>query len=255
VVSLAYTLAVFSDIHANIVALDTVLEDIRTQFPEVTEYLCPGDLVGYGPNPREVIQRVFNEKKLKAISKGNHDHGVGLGRGGVSKHYQKYIKNFNSYAQEAIQSHVKTLTTEEKNNLYRLPSSQTCLHQGYKTQIALIHGSPEYPLDEYVFPETQQQKSLFPFMELFEVGVLLLGHTHIPFVDTLDSESGPLLICNPGSVGQPRDRDPRASYAVIDMENYSAEIVRVDYDISAVQAEILNAGLPAYLAERLALGK
>ncbi|MFW9854755.1 MAG: metallophosphoesterase family protein [Candidatus Thorarchaeota archaeon] len=252
---MAYTLAVFSDIHSNIVALDTVLEDIESQFSEVTEYLCPGDLVGYGPNPREVLQRVFKEEKLIAISKGNHDHGVGLGRGGDSTHYQKYIKKFNTYAQEAIRWHVELLTTEEKNSVYKLPSSQTCLHQGYKTQIALIHGSPEYPLDEYVFPGSQQQKSLFPFMELFEVGVLLLGHTHIPFVDTMESEKGPLLMCNPGSVGQPRDRDPRASYAVIDMDDCSAEIIRVEYDIPKVQSDILSVGLPTYLAERLAQGK
>ncbi|MFX0186090.1 MAG: metallophosphoesterase family protein, partial [Candidatus Hodarchaeota archaeon] len=176
-----YTLAVISDIHANIVAFEAVLNDIKIQFPEVTEYLCPGDLVGYGPNPEEVIDRVFSENKISAITKGNHDHGVGLSRDQVN--FEKYLAKFNKYAQHAVQHHVHLLSDEEKSFLYQLPTSRTCLHQKYEHSIAIIHGSPQYPLDEYILPNTPQQKDLFPFMELFEIGVLLLGHTHIPFID------------------------------------------------------------------------
>lgn len=241
-----YTLAVISDIHANIVALDAVLDDIEEKFPEISEYLCPGDLVGYGPNPTEVIDRVISEKKLSTITKGNHDNAIAK--------IDRYIEKFNRFAQQAIKWQADILTPEEKTFLYQLPSSRTILNTN--TSISIIHGSPQYPLDEYIRPNTPQQKDLFPFMELFEIGVLLLGHTHIPFVDkSKSSETGlDILMCNPGSVGQPRDRDPRASYAVLDLTSFSAEIIRVDYDIEEVAKRIQEAGLPDYLGERLRSG-
>ena len=217
---MSYTLAVISDIHANIVALDAVLDDIEGKFPEISEYICPGDLVGYGPNPTEVIDRVISEKKLSTITKGNHDHAIGGGGRDIAK-IDKYIENFNRFAQKAIKWQADILIPEEKTFLYQLPSSRTILNM--KTSISIIHGSPQYPLDEYIRPNTPQQKDLFPFMELFEIGVLLLGHTHIPFVDkSKSSETGlDILMCNPGSVGQSRDRDPQASYAVLDLTSFS----------------------------------
>lgn len=250
-----YTLAVISDIHANIVALDAVLKDIGEKFPEITEYLCPGDLVGYGPNPIEVLDRVIGEKKLTAITKGNHDHAIGGGGRDIAN-FDQYIDKFNRYAQHAIKWQALVLTPEEKTFLYQLPSSRTVTHKSYEISIAIIHGSPQYPLDEYIRPNTPQQKDLFPFMELFEIGVLLLGHTHIPFVDKSKStETGlELLMCNPGSIGQPRDKDPRASYAVLDLEVFSAEIIRVDYDIDEVSRRIVGTGLPEFLGERLQKG-
>ncbi|UCE15074.1 MAG: metallophosphoesterase family protein [Candidatus Heimdallarchaeota archaeon] len=242
-----YTLAVISDIHANIVALDAVLHDIETQFPEITEYLCPGDLVGYGPDPTEVIDKILSEK-FSAVTKGNHDHAIGGGG--------RDIANFNSYAQQAIKLHVKILTEEEKTFLYQLPSDRTVMYKKNEINIAIIHGSPQYPLDEYIRPNTAQQKDLFPFMELFELRILLLGHTHIPFIDTAKSESGQeLLMCNPGSVGQPRDRDPRASYAVFDLDSFSAKIIRVDYDIDEVVKRIARVKLPEFLGDRLYEGR
>ena len=251
-----YTLAVISDIHANIIALDAVINDIEERFPEVTEYLCPGDLVGYGPNPTEVIDRVIAEKKLTAITKGHHDHAIAHigGEGRDVANFFKYIEKFNRYAQQAIELQAEWLTPEEKTFLYQLPSSRTISFKD--TSMSIIHGSPQYPLDEYIRPNTPQQKDLFPFMELFEIGILLLGHTHIPFVDKSKSSetSQELLMCNPGSVGQPRDRDPRASYAVIDLKTISAEIIRVDYDIDEVLRRIKKAGLPEFLGERLRKG-
>jgi len=252
--SMSYTLAVISDIHGNNVALDAVLKDISEQFNEVIEFLCPGDLVGYGPDPSKVIDRIFAERKLTALSKGNHDHAVGLERD--KENFDKYIVKFNHFAQQAIRYHGKILSNEEKAFLYQLPSSRTCTHKNFEPRIALIHGSPEYPLDEYILPNSPQQKSLFMFMELIEISVLLLGHTHIPFVDKMTSnDTGmEMLICNPGSIGQPRDKDPRASYAVLDIPNLSAEIIRVDYDIDLVQKRIVEVGLPEFLAERLHKG-
>ncbi len=250
-----FTLAIISDIHANVIALDAVLVDIKEQFPEVNELICPGDIAGYGPNPLETIGRILDEKMLTVVTKGNHDHAVG-GGGRDLANFDTYIDKFNHFAQQAIRWQATILNPEEKNFLYQLPNSRTCMHKPFNIQIAVIHGSPEYPLNEYILPNTPQQKDLFPFMELFELGILFLGHTHIPFVDTMTSESGQeLLICNPGSVGQPRDNEPRASYAVVDLENISAKICRVDYDIDEVQKRILDAGLPEYLAERLQKGK
>ncbi len=163
-----------------------------------------------------------------------------------------YIRSFILI--QAIKWQADILTPEEKTFLYQLPSSRTILNTN--ASISIIHGSPQYPLDEYIRPNTPQQKDLFPFMELFEIGVLLLGHTHIPFVDkSKSSETGlDILMCNPGSVGQSRDRDPRASYAVLDLTSFSAEIIRVDYDIEEVVKRIQEAGLPDYLGERLRSG-
>lgn len=249
-----YTLAVISDIHANIVALDAVLNDIEIQFPEVIEYLCPGDLVGYGPDPTEVIDKILSEK-FTVVTKGNHDHAVGGGGRDIAN-FDQYINKFNRYAQQAIQWQAEILTPEEKTFLYQLPSSRTVTNKKNEINIAIIHGSPQYPLDEYIRPNTAQQKDLFPFMELFELRILLLGHTHIPFIDTAQSEFGQeLIMCNPGSVGQPRDRDPRASYAVLDLDSFSAEIIRVDYDIDEVAKRIARVKLPDFLRERLYEGR
>ncbi|MFX1516861.1 MAG: metallophosphoesterase family protein [Promethearchaeota archaeon] len=252
---MSYTLAVLSDIHANIIALEAVLSDIQTNFPEITEYLCPGDLVGYGPNPREVIDKLISETKFTAVTKGNHDHAIGGGGRDIAN-FDKYIEKFNRHAQQAIKWQAEVLSPEEKTFLYQLPSSRTVTHGSYETSISIIHGSPQYPLDEYIRPDTPAQKDLFPFMELFEIGILLLGHTHIPFVDKSKSAetNQELLMCNPGSVGQPRDRDPRASYAVIDLENFLAEIIRVEYNIDKVAEGIKSVGLPEFLSERLYKG-
>ncbi|MHA1226073.1 MAG: metallophosphoesterase family protein [Candidatus Hodarchaeales archaeon] len=254
---MTYTLAVISDIHANLTALDEVLKDIRKNFPDIKEMYCPGDLVGYGPEPRTVIERILKEKKLTVVTKGNHDHAVG-GGGRDRSNINSYIEKFNPIAQNAIRKHAEILNEDEKAFLYQLPNSRTCIHINYEDiRIAVIHGSPAYPLDEYVLPNSAQQKDLFPFMDLFELSILILGHTHVPFIDkTTSKETGrEMLMLNPGSVGQPRDEDPRASYAVVDVKNFSAEIVRVQYDIDLVYRKIKELGLPELLGKRLYEGK
>ncbi len=250
---MGYTLAIISDIHANLPALEAVLADISKNFDKISEIMCPGDLVGYGPHPRETLNLLLAEKRLSTVTKGNHDHVVGgLGR---DKSFDAYLAKFNTYAKEAIQWQCEVLNAEEKNFLYQLPNSRTNLHSSHEARIAIIHGSPEYPLDEYILPNTIQEKDLFPFMELFELNLLFLGHTHIPFLDKIKLETGQeLVICNSGSVGQPRDRNPKASYAVVDVANLEVEIIRVEYDISQTVADIKKNGLPEYLGERLYRG-
>ena len=226
---------------------------MKENFPDIIEILCPGDLSGYGPAPIETIEAILQDERITTITKGNHDHAIG-GGGQDIKNIDAYIANFNPKAQEAIRWHADVLSTELKAFLYQLPHYRTCFHHSFsKTQIYIIHGSPSFPLDEYILPGSGAQKNLFPFMKLFEINVLLLGHTHIPFIDKKEGETEMLMI-NPGSVGQPRDKDPRASYAVIDLESMTAEIIRVNYDIESVIKEINRVGLPKFLGERLRKG-
>jgi predicted phosphodiesterase len=236
------------------VAYDAVMEHLRINFPEVAEILCPGDLVGYGPKPREVIEAIVGNQQILAITKGNHDHAIG-GGGRDLKNIDSYVSKFNPLAQIAIRWQVSLLSEEVKTFLYQLPHTRTSLHHSEaNVQIGIIHGSPSFPLDEYILPNTPAQMALFPFMQLIEINILLLGHTHIPFIDKANSDDKELLMINPGSIGQPRDKDPRASYAVIDLKNMVAEIVRVDYDIDKVNKQFTKAGLPEFLGERLFKG-
>ena len=221
------------------------MDHMQENFPDIKEILCPGDLTGYGPAPTETIEAILENKKITKITKGNHDHAIG-GEGPTA--------NVNPKAQEAINWQRQVLSPELKRFLYQLPHHRICFHQPYKeTQIYIIHGSPSFPLDEYILPGTGAQQDLFPFMELFEVNILLLGHTHVPFIDKQQGELEMLMV-NPGSIGQPRDKDPRASYAVIDVEEMNAEIIRVDYDIDAVIKEMNKVGLPEFLSDRLKSG-
>jgi len=224
---------------------------MEENFPEIAEILCPGDMVGYGARPSEVIEAILANKKITAVTKGNWDHAIGGGGHDVDK--------FNLFAKESVKWHVNVLSDEIKTFLYQLPHTRTCLHTELnKTpittpiQIAIIHGSPNYPLSEYILSGTEAQKELFPFMELIDVNILLLGHTHIPFIDKHPDKE--LLIINPGSVGQPRDKDPRASYAIIDLDNLKAKIIRVEYDIDTVYQQIVDAELPDFLGKRLYKG-
>jgi putative phosphoesterase len=223
---------------------------MKENFPEITEILCPGDLVGYYPQPREVVEAILANKKITAVTKGNWDHAIG-GGGHDLENIDQYIANFNPIAQISVRWQVYVLSAEIKTFLYQLPHTRTCMHTAFNnTQIALIHGSPNYPLQEYILYGTEAQKALFPFMELIDINVLLLGHTHIPFIDKQEDK----LIINPGSIGQPRDKDPRASYAVIDLDNLQAKIVRVKYDIDKVNKQVIDTGLPEFLGKRLYKG-
>ncbi|MFX0186055.1 MAG: metallophosphoesterase family protein, partial [Candidatus Hodarchaeota archaeon] len=142
------------------------------------------------------------------------------------------------------------LTVRERKILHDLPimHSEKC---GTK-KIMLIHGGPEYPLDQYIYPEdTQDIESTFEFMELVKVDVLFLGHTHVPFKAEMDG----LTICNPGSVGQPRDGDSRASYLVYNIEKNALDFQRIPYDLTSTINGVKKHHLPNELVERLLVGK
>lgn len=242
-----FSLGIISDIHSNIEALKAVFADMKTFFPEIKEIYCIGDLVGYGPDPKECIELVFNHGLVTRVVKGNHDHYVDQ---------TVTPPQINYLAEAAINYQINNIPLELRWELAQLPQFVTIKHLNFSSEITLVHGSPQYPLNTYIYPDTPKQENLFNYMSNTNVDILILGHTHIPFVRKRKiDQNKELLMLNPGAVGQPRDDDPRASYAVVDIENMEAEIRRVEYDIDSVANRIISASLPESLATRLFKGK
>jgi len=227
-------LVVISDVHANYDAIRVVSNEIR----DCDLLLCLGDLVGYGAQPNEVVEEI---RRLgpKVIVAGNHDYATVTGD----------TSNFVAYATLAIEWTRRELKPENLAFLSQLPyvSTETL---GNLT-VGSYHGSPRDPLNEYIYPG-MPQFTLQALIEEAAANLLLLGHTHIPFYST--TSSGTLV--NPGSIGQPRDGDPRASYAVIQVSNSKIDcrIERVPYDIESAASRILRERLPTFLADRLFVG-
>ncbi len=220
-------IAVISDIHGNYPALKAVLEDM----PQVSLILCAGDLVGYYPYPNEVIAKI---KRMGArCIRGNHDRAV---------IYDDYSR-FNPYAEAAARWTRENLSSESMEYLLGLRDSMLLRVNG--KLIAIHHGAP-FDEDVYIFPEDVDEGLL----EHDGADILIMGHTHVPFV----VDYGGKAILNPGSVGQPRDGNPKASYALIDINEWEFEIRRVDYPIEEVDRKTREVGLPDILAERLYYG-
>ncbi len=219
-------IAFISDIHGNSIALEEVLDDIGKM-----EIICLGDIVGYNPFPNESIE-IIKEKKIKCIM-GNHDYAVLTGD----------VAWFNPIAARAI---IWTREVLNEENIEYLKSLKTVIKD---KNVYCVHGSPLDPLEEYVFPN-YPITLLKEFLKVAGTRAVAMGHTHIPFVKYLNEG----IIFNPGSVGQPRDNDPRAAYAIFDFKEESVEIVRVEYNIDKVAKEIIKVGLPKELALRLYKG-
>ncbi len=239
-----FSLGVISDIHSNIKALEASLVDMEFNYPDIEEIYCIGDLVGYGPDPKKCIEFLFNNSLVTKIVKGNHEHYVDQ---------TVTPPQVTPIAKAAIDYQINNIPLELRWELAQLPQIITTKH--LNIEITLVHGSPQYPLTTYIYPNTQEQENLFRYMINVEADILILGHTHVPFIRKKavngDKE---LLMLNPGAIGQPRDNDPKASYAVIDVQNMEAEIRRVDYDIDSVAKRIISVGLPESLASRLYRG-
>ncbi|MGD2166203.1 MAG: metallophosphoesterase family protein [Anaerolineae bacterium] len=238
---------VISDIHANLAALEAVLED-AADFDEVW---CLGDLIGYGPKPNECIQRVrsFPHECLA----GNHDWAA-LGK--------LDLNSFNTIAREASQWTQQQLTSSSRDYLNGLTPR---LEQG---DFTLAHASPREPVWEYVMDTRTACLNFEHFSSL----CCLVGHTHVPLLFELDEERrrceavfpplnepialGPRrAILNPGSVGQPRDGDPRASYAILDTDELTWTYRRTAYPIKVTQESMRAVGLPRRLIDRLKIGR
>ncbi|MBI3743861.1 MAG: metallophosphoesterase family protein [Chloroflexi bacterium] len=257
--------AVISDIHSNLAALEAVLADADRR--GVDEVWCVGDIVGYGPEPSACLA-IVRDRASVCIA-GNHDLGVAgqTARGstgsprteGGGEHATVDLAWFNEYALAAIRWTARTMSPEEKRYLGSLPP--VLAHGRY----TLAHGSPREPVWEYVVTSQVARVSF----DAFEGDVCFVGHSHIPFVcreaesprlqhanDGVDTPLGATRwIVNPGSVGQPRDGDPRASYAILDTDRGVLTHHRVAYDIAKTQARMREARLPSMLIERLSVGE
>ena len=238
---------ILSDVHANLTALDAVLEDAGP-FDRVW---CLGDIVGYGPDPNECIERIRSLPGLQCI-KGNHDAAI-LG--------EIPIRAFNQEARDSL----TWLESEFKqpNRAWLAELDEQIVFD----QVTLVHGSPRNPVWEYIMDLGSGREN----MNQFDTQVCLVGHTHLPSIyimegstpqstrhyDLIEGESIKITrkcILNPGSVGQPRDNDPRPAYILYDDELEQWIFKRVTYDIRQVQDRILTAGLPKRHAYRLAEG-
>jgi len=237
-----------SDIHGNLEALETVLADAEAQ--GVEHFVCLGDIVGYGPDPNACVDRVRELCEVTIL--GNHDQAA---LGELSTEY------FNEYARQATAWTAKTLTDTTKEFLRSLPFSVE--YQGLR----LVHASPLQPENwTYVLTMEEAERQFGGFTER----LCFIGHSHLPLVlekngedcqamrypadEPLDLLSGRRYIVNVGSVGQPRDRDPRSAYVWYDDVMDQLRLRRLDYAIEAVQTKIVDAGLPSFLATRLAHG-
>jgi predicted phosphodiesterase len=237
---------VLSDIHANLTALEAVLADAG----EIDAAWCLGDLVGYGPDPNECIQVVLKLPNLLCIL-GNHD---------AAALHQIDTDSFNPEARMAIEWTQDTLEDGSRMFLSGLPEKIS------HDSVTLTHGSPRHPVWEYLLDIRTATHNF----DYFDTPFCFVGHTHLPALFSLfdghytarlnvpePNTTQPLLprtIANPGSVGQPRDRDPRAAYVIFDPDANTWDFRRVAYDIEAVQGRMIQAGLPDRHIQRLSAG-
>jgi diadenosine tetraphosphatase ApaH/serine/threonine PP2A family protein phosphatase len=238
--------AILSDIHANLEALRAVLEDAR---PRVDAMLCLGDIVGYGAEPEGCIELVA--ERCQAVVAGNHEHAAaGL----------MTLEWFNAYARAAAEWTRQRLDDEHRAWLAALP-----LLREFE-QATLVHASPSQPDDwEYVISAEDGHRAFASFA----TRLCFVGHSHLPGVWVQGSwgrsheagavdiilEPGCRYLFNVGSVGQPRDRDPRAAWVLWDADARRVTLRRVAYDVAATRSRIVAAGLPTFLADRLGEGR
>lgn len=237
--------AVLSDIHGNLEALEAVLADAEARTDVV---LCLGDVVGYGADPEACMELIA--VRAAATVAGNHEHAVA----GLLD-----LDWFNDSARAAAEWTRERLDEDHRSYLAALPL------QAEVGDATLVHASPERPEEWDYLVSAQDGFAAFP---AFTTRLCFVGHSHLPGVWSLGSsgpafepgsveialEAGRRYLVNVGSVGQPRDRDPRAAYALWDLDRGVVAIRRVAYDVGAALAKILASGLPRFLADRLALG-
>jgi predicted phosphodiesterase len=238
-------LAIFSDIHSNLEALEAVLADARAR--ECTQFVCLGDVVGYNANPHECVELV-REMDCPLV-KGNHDEQASL---------VESSRDFNEMAEQAIEWTRKNLTEDDKAWLRGLRL------QRQVRDFTIVHATLDTPEQwGYVFNNLDAAAS-FTYQH---TTVCFFGHTHVPMafirdegvkrvrIEQLRIEPTKKYFINTGSVGQPRDADWRAAYCIYHIEKNVVEQRRLKYNLAAAQKKIIEAGLPRLLAERLAIGR
>jgi predicted phosphodiesterase len=238
---------VISDIHANYTALEAVLKDAGT----VDETWCLGDMVGYGPDPNAVVDQIRELPNLTCIL-GNHDMAA-IGK--------IPFEAFNGDARRTLEYHERVLTADNMDFLRSLPHDLKV-----RGEASIVHGSPRDSVWEYILNSLSARLNF----DHFTTSWCFVGHSHLQCMFQLNSDAdrvslGPIhvgepirlqqrAILNPGSVGQPRDRDPRAAYAIYDPDERTWEPRRVEYNIPEVQERIREARLPEKHAIRIAEG-
>ncbi len=240
--------AIIADIHANLAALTAVLVDVK-QRGGVEEIWCLGDIVGYGPDPHDCIELLRRTNHVCVV--GNHDlAAVG----------QVDTSDFNPDAVAAVEWTADKLTSQDVKYIKELPRVVD------REDCTLVHGSPREPIWEYVLSISGARENFAHFKTQF----CLLAHTHVPAAFAYDAmgdcsfrQFSPekevdadkaRLIINPGAVGQPRDGDPRASYAIYDSDKKRFWLYRVPYDVTETQSRMVEQKLPMRLVARLSHG-
>ncbi|TMB67445.1 MAG: metallophosphoesterase family protein [Chloroflexi bacterium] len=243
---------IVSDVHANLVALEAVLRASESGGP-IDAIWSLGDCVGYGPQPGECIARLKGFEA--AMVAGNHERAA---TGAIG------IEDFNPDAATAAQWTKERLSPEEKSFLDALTEVEQ------QSRFTLVHGTLRWPIWEYLY----SSEAALGHFALQQTPFGLVGHTHVPMLvvedrtsfegcqlfrladgEKVDLDQNVRMILNPGSVGQPRDGDARASYAVYDAEAMSITLHRVEYAIDVTQKLMTDAGLPRWLIERLSAGR
>ncbi len=240
--------AIISDIHGNLEALQSVLNDIESR--DIDIIICLGDIVGYYPDPELCVELT---KRHAAYSvAGNHDF-AGIGRIDT--------KHFTYYAFEAMEWTKKNLSEESKEYLSLLP--MTIKMDG----MLLTHSSPSHPYNfTYIFPNSDT--AIHEAFSSMVYKLNFIGHSHWPFIMTqvdnrITRHSGDAVeiyddnyyLINVGSIGQPRNQDPRSSYAIYDTDEPKVYLINVEYDYTVTQQKIIDNNLPHFLAERLSQGR
>jgi predicted phosphodiesterase len=237
--------AIIADIHGNLEALNVVLADTREQ--KCTHYACVGDVVGYGANPKECL-KIVRDMGMPCV-KGNHDEYCSV---------DQQLDGFNAHAAEAVNWTRKQLSDDDRQWLRDLKYFRLV------TSFSMVHATLDVPQRwGYVFDKLAAAAS-FTYQN---TSVCFFGHTHVPVAFIRDTQvrggtyskfkvdPSKKYFVNVGSVGQPRDNNPKAAYVVYDVDEGVIELRRLEYDIAAAQQKILDAGLPPRLAERLAYGR
>jgi predicted phosphodiesterase len=241
--------AFISDIHANLEALESVLEDIKSQ--NIDEIICLGDIIGYGANPNECVEIV--RKRCPTTLLGNHD---------AAAVDMLSTQHFNIHAKIAIEWTSQNLKADIKKYLTELPFRAT------KSSMTLVHATPYEPNMWYYI--TSLEEAAFNF-QFFDTEICLVGHTHIPIIIVLDQDkelyvhpdtqiklsdvAGARLLINVGSVGQPRDRNPKSCYGIFDDVAGEFSYRRVAYNIEKTQAKMKKIKMPEFLISRIQEGR
>lgn len=238
---------IIADIHGNLEALQSVMQFLRKIKPD--KYICAGDIVGYGPNPNECAKTVMGLWPFMGVL-GNHDWAsCGM----------RDISYFNSHAVESINWTRNVLTEINQMYISELPKAVS------DENISVYHGSPRDQLDEYLITREQYKENI----KFLKTRITIVGHTHKPMIFsdkrilTLDQDLQTIvfdadennIIINPGSVGQPRDGNNKASCALYNTEKNELTVARIEYDIAATQNKMRHERMAALLIERLSVGK